>query len=421
MHFRVLITASLLALAGCHLHSDPPGEAPSGVVVTPGEGLVTVNWNRDPELTYWIFYQPGSSVAPAEPGVPLIFDAVSPQVVAGLANETPYAFIMNATREDSKAGPSSPIVVKTPRLAGAEWASGTALGTTPTNLNGIAFNGSRLVVVGDSGTIFAGDYNYTSANPPVTAWLQPTSLPAEFPPTTNLSAVTFSSQFVALDTNGSILTSSDGLTWTPPNNATNPVLSAGMNSIAFGAGVYVAVGTCCSIFTSSDLVNWTLATTNIPITNNLFNVSFLNGGFVATGAGGALLTSATGSSWIVQDSKTLSALRGAAFSASSTGIHYVVVGDAGAIVTSTSTDGTNWGAITLPGAPAPSLRSVTSGGALGTRFLAVGQGGTVVFSDDGTTWRSPLTPPGPTNLTRVIFTPAMYVAVGETGTNAFSK
>jgi len=416
VHFRVLITASLLALAGCHLHSDPPGEAPSGVVVTPGEGLVTVNWNRDPELTYWIFYQPGSSVAPAEPGVPLIFDAVSPQVVAGLANETPYAFIMNATREDSKAGPSSPIVVKTPRLAGAEWASGTALGTTPTNLNGIAFNGSRLVVVGDSGTIFAGDYNYTSANPPVTAWLQPTSLPAEFPPTTNLSAVTFSSQFVALGIDGSILTSADGLTWT----FSTTILPGGpnMNSIAFGAGVYVAVGDGGSIFTSTDLVTWT----QVPNAgSDLYSVSFLNGGFVATGAGGALLTSATGSSWIVQDSKTLSALRGAAFSASSTGIHYVVVGDAGAIVTSTSTDGTNWGAITLPGAPAPSLRSVTSGGALGTRFLAVGQGGTVVFSDDGTTWRSPLTPPGPTNLTRVIFTPAMYVAVGETGTNAFSK
>src|SRR2546428_5803551 len=136
VRIRVLTTASLLALAGCHLHSDPPGEAPSGVMVTPGEGLVTVNWNRDPELTYWIFYQPGSSVTPAAPGVPLIFDAVPPTVVAGLANETQYAFVLNATREDSKAGPSSPVMLQTPRLAGPKWVSGTALGT---NLNGIAF------------------------------------------------------------------------------------------------------------------------------------------------------------------------------------------------------------------------------------------------------------------------------------------
>jgi len=417
VHFRVLITASLLALAGCHLHSDPPGEAPSGVTVAPGEGLVTVTWNRDPELTYWIFYQLGSSVVPAAPGVPLIFGAVPPRVVAGLANETQYAFVMNATREDSKAGPSSPVMLQTPRLAGAEWSPGAALGTTQ-NLNGIAFSGSRFVVVGDAATIFAGDYNYTSANPPVTAWMPPTSLPSA---TTNLSAVTFSSQFVALDTNGSILTSSDGLTWTPPNNATNPVLSAGMNSIAFGAGVYVAVGTCCSIFTSSDLVNWTLATTNIPITNNLFNVSFLNGGFVATGAGGALLTSANGSSWIVQDSKTSSALRGAAFRATPTTL-YVVVGDAGTIVTSND-GGATWAVLpqlTQNGNPVR-LNSVV----FGSRFVAVGQDplaaqpGTVAYSNDGINWS--LTSTGSATLASVVFTPAMYVAVGAAGANVFAK
>jgi photosystem II stability/assembly factor-like uncharacterized protein len=96
---------------------------------------------------------------------------------------------------------------------------------------------------------------------------------------------------------------------------------------------------------------------------------------------------------------------------------YVVAGDAGTIVT--STDGTNWAVSTLQNVP--NLRSVTSGGALGTRFLAVGQGGAVVFSDDGTTWSSPSTPPGPADLSRVIFTPAMYVAVGAAGANAFAK
>ncbi len=409
MRFRVLTTASLLALAGCHLHSDPPGEAPSGVVVTPGEGLVTVTWDRDPELTYWIFYQPGSSVAPAAPGVPLIFDAVPPRVVAFLANETQYAFVMNATREDSKAGPSSPIVVATPRLAGAEWASGTALGT---NLNGIAFNGSRLVVVGDSGTIFAGDYNYTSTNPPgvtpppgITAWMLPTSLPTGF--TANLSAVTYSSQFVALGIDGSILTSSDGLTWIL---AANPVPTAGRNGIAFGAGVYVAVGDG-GIFTSTDLATWTLA---FSTTNNLFNVSFLTNGFVATGANGTVLTSTNGSAWTGgQVLGITNTLRGAAFRSAPPAV-YVVVGDAGTIVT--SADGITWNPpITLP--LSPYLRSVV----FGSRFVAVGQGGAVVFSDDGNTWSPPTTPPDPVDLARVVFTPAMYVAVGAAGANAFAK
>jgi len=418
VHFRVLTTASLLALAGCHLHSDPPGEAPSGVMVTPGEGLVTVTWNRDPELTYWIFYQAGSSVVPAGSGVPLIFDAISPRVVVGLANETPYAFVMNATRGDSKAGPSSPVVVKTPRLAGAEWVSGTPLGgTTPQkNLNGIAFSGSRLVVVGDSATIFAGDYNYTSTNPlGVTTWMSPTSLPAGFSATTNLSAVIFSGQqFVALGIDGSILTSTDGLTWTL---ATGSIPSASMNGIAFGtvsgAGLYVAVDASGSIFTSSDLVNWNLITPPIT-TRALYSVSFLNGRFMATGANGTLLTSADGSIWTAQTSNTTNALRGAAFRSAPTAV-YVVVGDAGTIVT--STDGTAWNPIPITPPLPQNLNSVV----FGSRFIAVGQSGAVVFSDDGSTWSPPTTPPDRVDLARVVFTPAMYVAVGAAGANAFAK
>jgi hypothetical protein len=407
MHFRVLAVASLIALAGCSLQADPPGDAPSGVAVAPGDGRVTVTWTQEPDLTYWIFYQVGSSVVPAAPGATPIRDAVSPHVVANLANGVQYAFVMNATHDDSSAGPASPVFTQTPRLAGADWTSGTALGAT--NLNGIAFSGSRLVAVGDSAAIFTGDHNYTSTNPPgVTAWLPPTSLPAGF--TANLSAVTYTSQFVALGINGSILTSSDGLTWIL---AADAVPGAGMNGIVFG-GLYVAVGDGGSIFTSLDLVTWAQATSTTL--NDLYSVSFLNGGFVATGASGTLLTSADGVTWTARVSNTANALRGAAFRATPTAL-YVVVGDAGTVVT--STDGTNWTATALAGAA--NLRGVTSGGALGTRFLAVGLGGAVVFSDDGASWSPPSVSPGPAGLARVLFAPAMYVAVGAAGANAVSK
>ena len=74
--------------------------------------------------------------------------------------------------------PLAPVATKpplrkaTPRLAGAEWvSSGTTVGGTSQNLNGIAFNGSsRLVVVGNLGTIFAGDYNNVAIGPDQTAW-----------------------------------------------------------------------------------------------------------------------------------------------------------------------------------------------------------------------------------------------------------
>jgi photosystem II stability/assembly factor-like uncharacterized protein len=415
----------LIAIGGCHRQADAPGDAPGNLQVDPGEGRVTVRWNQLPGLTYWIFFQAGASVTPAAPGVPLIFDVQSPRVVAGLANlanDTQYAFVMNATNQDSKAGPSTPVVLGSTRLAGKIWTPGVPL--APQNLNSVALatvavsgiSTSRLVAVGNAGTLLAGDLNYTSTNPPgVTAWTSATSIPSGF--VSSLSAVMFSgSQFIALGTDGSILTSADGNTWIL---STNPVPSGGMNSIALGtvsgALIYVAVGDGGKIFTSPDLTAWTQATSNT--TSVLFNVSFPKDTFVATGAGGALLTSPDGSTWTVQNSTVSTALRGAAFGTGSTAASaaYVVVGDAGTVLT--SINGTDWTPATTPPPPSQSLRSI----AFGSRFVAVGLGGAVSFSDDGTTWQLPSVGPGPSDLNSVVFTPAMYVAVGASGAYVVSK
>jgi hypothetical protein len=63
----------------------------------------------------------------------------------------------------------------------------------------------------------------------------------------------------------------------------------------------------------------------------------------------------------------------------------------------------------------PNLRSVT----FGSRFVAVGQGGAVAYSDDGINWST--SSAGSLDLNRVIFTPGMYVAVGAGGANAVAK
>lgn len=419
---RVMALVSLIALASCHRQADAPGEAPTGLTVAPGDGQVTVSWVQQPGLTYWIFFQAGGTVTPAAPGVPLIFDAQSPRVVFPLANGTQYAFVMNATNNDSRAGPSTPVMTQTPRLAGASWTSGVPRG--PQNLNGVAYGPTtnRIVAVGNSApgtpptpTILAGDFNYTSTNPPgVTAWTPATSVPSGF--ASDISAVVAAgTQFIALGTDGSILTSADGNTWIL---SANPVPSGGMNSIAFGsvsgAPIYVAVGNGGNIFTSPDLVtSWTKAPTT---GNDLYNVSFPNGIFVATGAAGTLLTSMDASNWTPQISNTPNNLRGATYgtgSAAGASAHYVVVGDSGTIVT--STDGTSWNPIT----PAPltqGLRAVR----FATRFVAVGQGGIVAYSDDAISWLT--TPSGSaSDLAAITFAPAMYLAVGASGANAASK
>lgn len=426
MRLFVLAIAALLALSGCQRKTDPPSEAPTGVTATPGDGLVVMSWDMLPDLTYWIFFEAGSSVAVAQPEARVIRDAVSPRPLGGLTNGTPYAFVMNATHNDSAAGPNSAPVTATPRLAGDAWTSGTPLPLgAPQNLKGIALNGSRFVVVGDAATILAGDFNYTNIDPPgVTAWMPPTTLPSPF--TANLSAVIFSTAYVALGTDGSIISSTDGLTWSA-NTAILPAPSTNMNGVAFGfvlgsTPTYVAVGDGGQIFTSSDLLQWNAR--NSGIANNLTGVALVNGYFIASGAGGTLLTSQDGIQWgLPLSTNTTSTLRGIAFgpsSASTTGVLYVAIGDAGTIITTPDIT-TPWTPV-IPPPVAQNLQSITVGGASGSRFVAVGQGGAVVFSDDGLSWHSASSPPsGSPSLAKLVFAPAMYLAVGDAGANVVAK
>ena len=57
---------------------------------------------------------------------------------------------------------------------------------------------------------------------------------------------------------------------------------------------------------------------------------------------------------------------------------------------------------------------------VGTRFVAVGQGGLVAYSDDASNWLT-TSSGSASDLAAVIFTPAMYLAVGASGANAVSK
>ena len=67
MHFRVLAIVSLIALAGCP-QPDPPGDAPKNVNVEPGDGRVTVTWDQEPDLTYWIFFRQAARSTLRVPG-----------------------------------------------------------------------------------------------------------------------------------------------------------------------------------------------------------------------------------------------------------------------------------------------------------------------------------------------------------------
>src|SRR5215831_14189057 len=417
----ILITALLVAVSGCVSKHDPPDNAPTGVTAADGDGVALLTWDQLPDLTYWIFYAPGDSVSPGQVGSTAIKNAVSPRAVTGLLNDTTYAFLMNATNQDSAAGPNSQIVTAHTRLAGAFWTKGSKQGEQ--NLNALAFNGAaRYVTVGDGTTIFAGDFNYGHTDPVgVTEWFGPGTTPfiAWFPnqqltPTlpqvgtnvppfaTDFKAVIFNGEFVALGSDGQVATSADGLNWVPQHK----VLTAGvtdLTGLAFGVSTtsgatYIAVGSGGQMYmTNNLLIDWTPVTSGT--TSDLTSIAQFAGSqiFIVTGADGTLLASVDGVNWTQQTITPPlppgTTLRSVIFGPNPSkvqdpsgsgvlGISYVAVGDGGAIVTTDFNGlkvdpGTNtvlpgnWTSTLVLGAP--NLRSVTIGGATGFRFLAVGQ------------------------------------------------
>jgi hypothetical protein len=434
VRLSILLAAALIAVSGCQRKHDPPSDPPANVSVLPGDGVALLSWDPLPGLTYWIFYRQGTTVTAAETGSIAVKNALEPRAVIGLLNDTTYAFVMNATDNDSAAGPSSPVVTTTTKLAGDTWVNGAPIpiGATPQNLNALAFSGTRYVAVGDAGTILAGDFNYGSPSPNlgVTLWMSPVTLPTNF--TENLRSVIFNGSFVALGENGSVLTSADGVNWAanvPITASGAPV--TGMNGIAFSGVGYVAVGNGGQLFTSSNLAAWVPGNSNT--TEDLTSVELLNGALFATGTNGTLLVAADGVNWIAQTTG-LSAgttLRAVTFmpNAPPTAVRFVAVGDAGAVVTGISVPSSvqiTWTPTVLAGGQ--NLRSVTVGGATGFRFMAVGLGGAVVFGNSvidnvpvsSIQWSTPATQSPTGDMSSVLFFLGQYLAVGSAGANAVS-
>ena len=152
---------------------------------------------------------------------------------------------------------------------------------------------------------------------------------------------------------------------------------AGLNSIAFGAGTYVAIGEGGVILKSMDSVAWSQQPSSS--TNELRGVTFANGLFVAVGKSGTILTSPDGNSWTVQNSDVTNRLNAVV----SSGNAFMAVGDSGTILY--STNGGGWQSIAT-GVPY-NLNGVTYGIAnyVGS-FVIVGDSGVLLTSPDGLAW-----------------------------------
>jgi hypothetical protein len=259
--------------------------------------------------------------------------------------------------------------------------SWTLFKPTQTNTSTImnAYSVSRVTLL----LFFSGTGLTFAADP--WNWLSP-----QVSPTQNyLSAIAYGNgQFVAVGDKGTIVTSADGANWTQRKSGTEKWLL----HIAYGNGQFVA----CNIntlVTSPDGVNWTLhqccGGVGLGYGNGLFVISNEDFTYVSGNPADGRLPATDPSSH---------------FSASAIGYgngHFV------ALDGRTSTDGLKWTSPALNGR----LHSIAYGKG---QFVIVGEAGAIVTSTDGVNWiqRQSSTITSETYLLGVAYGNGQFVAVG---------
>jgi len=230
-----------------------------------------------------------------------------------------------------------------------------------------------------------------------------------------MAAVTYGDgKFVAVSRyDRHIHVSSDGgLNWT----AIDPTVAhaAEWTAITYGGGRFVAVSYSPGrkVLTSLDAVTWTaidadVASSTIDQTQ-WRDVAYGNGRFVAVSHFGRSMSSLDGVTWTVTTGLPVGAYD-VAFGNGT----FVAVSNAGASRVMTSTDGVNWTAPSLSGAPATSAWNDITWDPTDGRFVAVGTAA-VMTSPDGEVWFTRSVPAANT-WQAVIAGADMLIAASSTG------
>lgn len=209
---------------------------------------------------------------------------------------------------------------------GTTWTSKTS--GTLADLYGVTTPGTgSYVAVGAAGTIIFSTDGST--------WTTPTSATTQA-----LYAATYGAgRYVAVGAGGTIVSSTDGATWVAAAvNTTNDLRAVTLGTFVTTTGtgttattttnnIFVAIGAAGTLLTSSDGLTWTL---RAPISPATMNAVAFSGQFVAVGNAGSIYTSADGLSWQAQVSGTANDLN--ALVRISSG--YTAVGAAGTNLTS---------------------------------------------------------------------------------------
>ncbi len=178
---------------------------------------------------------------------------------------------------------------------------------------------------------------------------------------------------VCFDCTNKVMTSPDGITWTPQT-----AVNSGWNSVTYGNGLFVAVARSGTnrVMTSPDGINWTPQSAAGASTWN--SVTYGNGLFVAVADSGTyrVMTSPDGITWTGRTAATQSVWYSVTYG---NGLFVAV----GSQVIMTSSDGIFWTSRTIPAND--NWLGITYGSGL---FVAVDFAGATrsIYSSDGVIW-----------------------------------
>lgn len=258
-------------------------------------------------------------------------------------------------------------------------------------VNGVAIGSETLVAVGEEGSIV------TASGP--STWAVRNSGVTE-----NLNDVIHTGkdgEYVAVGDNGILLTSTDGVSWTPSDGS----FGVKWNGVSYGDEKLVIVGDSGIIMmTSGNGSNWEIPYS--ATTMNLNDVAYGNGTFVAVGDNGSVVISNDGINWTKVTRKTTENLKGISFG----GGTFMAVGASGTIII--SPDSKRGVEQTLDSKV--NLNGVASGNGV---FMAAGDGGKVFSTTDlGQTWK-PETTNATAKLNGIVFYQSLnqFIAAGDSG------
>lgn len=220
-------------------------------------------------------------------------------------------------------------------------------------LKSIIYGDDLFLAVGSNGTILSSEYGVEWSNVDSTI-------------STCLNAVSYlNGLFLAAGDDGVILTSPDGLNWTQKHS--NP--GNHLHAISYGAGNYIVVGDSGRVYRSVDGNEWSSSSVT---TSDLRGISRGNNLFLAAGTEGSILSSTDGSEWTAESSGSARDLNSVAFGKE----RFAVVGDEGTVLR--SHNGDDW--TEIESGIDKSLFSIAYGN---ETFIATAS---IYSSDDASSW-----------------------------------